>query len=162
MATFCFLMIQRYISIQKINYFEYSVLILFALLGIFFICSANDLITAYLAIELQSLSFYIMAAMKKDSTFSVDVSLKYFILGAFSSSLFLFGSSILYGVSGTTNFEDLKNLFFAVPLKFENAHAAGNYTFIGHVFLDGGLVEFALVSIFVSLLFKLAIAPFHL
>ena len=76
-----------------------------------------------------------MAAMKKDSTFSVDVSLKYFILGAFSSSLFLFGSSILYGVSGTTNFEDLKNLFFAIPLKFENAHAAGNYTFIGHVFL---------------------------
>jgi NADH-quinone oxidoreductase subunit N len=105
-------MIQRYLTVQKINYFEYSVLILFALLGIFFICSSNDLITAYLAIELQSLSFYIMAALKKDSAFSVDAGLKYFILGAFSSSLFLFGSSILYGVSGTTNFEDLKNLFF--------------------------------------------------
>jgi NADH-quinone oxidoreductase subunit N len=111
-SIFCFLMIQRYLTVQKINYFEYSVLILFALLGIFFICSSNDLITAYLAIELQSLSFYIMAALKKDSAFSVDAGLKYFILGAFSSSLFLFGSSILYGVSGTTNFEDLKNLFF--------------------------------------------------
>ena len=89
-SIFCFLMSQRYINIQKINFFEYSILILFALLGIFFICSSNDLITAYLAIELQSLSFYIMAAMKKDSAFSVDAGLKYFILGAFSSSLFLF------------------------------------------------------------------------
>ena len=88
-------MIQRYIVVQKINYFEYSILILFALLGIFFICSSNDLITAYLSIELQSLFFYVMAAMKKDSAFSVDAGLKYFILGAFSSSLFLFGSSIL-------------------------------------------------------------------
>jgi NADH-quinone oxidoreductase subunit N len=155
-------MIQRYISVQKINYFEYSILILFALLGIFFICSANDLITAYLAIELQSLSFYIMSAMKKDSTFSVDVSLKYFILGAFSSSLFLFGSPIKYGVSGTTNFEDLKNLFFIIPLDFENTTSFSDYMFVDHVLLNGGLVQFALICIFVSLLFKLAVAPFHL
>ena len=85
---------------------------MFSLLGIFFLCSSNDLITAYLAIELQSLSFYILASMKKDSSFSVDGGLKYFVLGAFASSLFLFGSSILYGVTGTTNLEDLKNLFF--------------------------------------------------
>ena len=155
-------MIQRYLTIQKINYFEYSVLILFALLGIFFICSSNDLITAYLSIELQSLSFYIMAAMKKDSTFSVDAGLKYFILGAFSSSLFLFGSSILYGVSGTTNFEDLKNLFFLMYLEYESVYGVSNYTFVKHIFIDGGLIQFALVFIFVSLLFKLAVAPFHL
>lgn len=161
-SIFCFLMIQRYLVVQKINYFEYSVLILFALLGIFFICSSNDLITAYLAIELQSLSFYIMAAMKKDSAFSVDAGLKYFILGAFSSSLFLFGSSILYGVSGTTNFEDLKNLFFLMYLEYENIYGVDNYTFVKHVFIDGGLIQFALVFIFVSLLFKLAVAPFHL
>lgn len=161
-SIFCFLMIQRYLVVQKINYFEYSVLILFALLGIFFICSSNDLITAYLSIELQSLSFYIMAAMKKDSAFSVDAGLKYFILGAFSSSLFLFGSSILYGVSGTTNFEDLKNLFFLMHLEYESIYGAGNYTFVKNVFIDGGLVQFALVFIFVSLLFKLAVAPFHL
>jgi NADH-quinone oxidoreductase subunit N len=156
------MMIQRYLIIQRINYFEYSVLILFALLGIFFICSSNDLITAYLSIELQSLSFYIMAAMKKDSTFSVDAGLKYFILGAFSSSLFLFGSSILYGVSGTTNFEDLKNLFFLVYLEYESVYGVNNYTFVKHIFIDGGLIQFALVFIFVSLLFKLAVAPFHL
>jgi NADH-quinone oxidoreductase subunit N len=161
-SIFCFLMIQRYLTVQKINYFEYSVLILFALLGIFFICSSNDLITAYLSIELQSLSFYIMAAMKKDSAFSVDAGLKYFILGAFSSSLFLFGSSIIYGVSGATNFEDLKNLFFLMYLEYESIYGVDNYNFVKHVFIDGGLIQFALAFIFVSLLFKLAIAPFHL
>ena len=162
MAIFCFLMAQRYINLQKINYFEYSVLILFALLGIFFICSSNDLITAYLSIELQSLSFYVMAAMKKDSAFSVDAGLKYFILGAFSSSLFLFGSSILYGVSGTINFEDLKNLLFLTNVEYGKTDVFENYTFVKHIFLDGSLIQFALVFIFVSLLFKLAVAPFHL
>merc|ERR1712127_605115 len=162
MAIFCLLMIQRYICVQKINYFEYSVLILFALLGIFFICSSNDLITAYLSIELQSLSFYMMASMKKDSTFSVEAGLKYFILGAFSSSLFLFGSSILYGVSGTINFEDLKNLFFSIYLGYHNLCTLDNYTFVKHIFLDSNLIQFALTFIFISLLFKLAVAPFHL
>ena len=162
MSIFCFLMIQRYITIQKINYFEYIILILFALLGIFFICSSNDLITAYLSIELQSLSFYVMAAMKKDSAFSVDAGLKYFILGAFSSSLFLFGSSILYGVSGTVNFEDLKNLFFGINIEEGSITVLVSPTFTQCIILEGSLIQFALVFIFVSLLFKLAIAPFHL
>lgn len=157
-SILCFLMSQRYLTIQKINFFEYSILILFALLGIFFICISNDLITAYLSIELQSLSFYLMAAFKKDSTFSVEAGLKYFILGAFSSGLFLFGSSILYGFSGTINFEDLKNLFFLVNTDYE----INEYSFSTNVILNGSLIQFALAFIFVSLLFKLAIAPFHL
>jgi NADH-quinone oxidoreductase subunit N len=162
MSIFCFLMIQRYITTQRINYFEYSILILFALLGIFFICSSNDLITAYLSIELQSLSFYVMASMKKDSAFSVDAGLKYFVLGAFSSSLFLFGSSILYGVSGTVNFEDLKNLFSDIYIEQSNVGTHANSIFTQRILLDGSLIQFALVFIFVSLLFKLAVAPFHL
>jgi len=162
MSIFCFLMIQRYITVQKINYFEYSILILFALLGIFFICSSNDLITAYLSIELQSLSFYVMATMKKDSAFSVDAGLKYFILGAFSSSLFLFGSSILYGISGTVNFEDLKNLFSGIYTEQANITTPSTFIFTQRILLDGSLIQFALVFIFVSLLFKLAVAPFHL
>ena len=155
-------MIQYYIITQKINYFEYSILILFSLLGIFFLCSSNDLITAYLSIELQSLSFYILATMKKDSSFSVDGGLKYFILGAFSSSLFLFGSSILYGASGSVNFEDLKNLFFLIDLESDNVNEFSSYIFTKHLFLNGSLIQFALIFIFVSLLFKLGIAPFHL
>lgn len=161
-SIICFLMIRTYLTVQKINFFEYSILILFAMLGIFFICSANDLITAYLAIELQSLAFYMMAAFKKDSSFSVDAGLKYFILGAFSSSLFLFGSSILYGVSGSTNFEDLKDLFNILFWNFENVYQTNSPTFVKHIFVDGSLVQFALAFIFVSLLFKLSIVPFHL
>lgn len=161
-SVFCLLVIQSYLTVQKVNYFEYSVLILFALLGIFFICSSNDLITAYLSIELQSLSFYIMSAFKKDSAFSVDAGLKYFILGAFSSGLFLFGSSILYGVSGTTNFEDLKNLFFLIYSKYDGLYGMSDYNIVKQVLIDKGLIQFALTFILVSLLFKLAIAPFHL
>ena len=90
----CLLLIQQYLVTQQINFFEYVIILLFAVLGLFLLCSANDLITAYLAIELQSLSFYVLAAFKKDSTYSVESGLKYFILGAFSTGLFLFGSSI--------------------------------------------------------------------
>ena len=154
-SVFCFLMIRNYLSIQRLHHFEYVLLLLFSLLGIFLICSSNDLITAYLSIELQSLAFYIMAAFKKDSTFSVDAGIKYFILGSFSSSLFLFGSSIIYGISGTTNFEDFKNLFFLSQI--DNC----SYSFYKDIALDAGLLQFSLVFIFVSLLFKLSLAPFH-
>jgi NADH:ubiquinone oxidoreductase subunit 2 (subunit N) len=113
LASFiCLLMIQQYIADQKINHFEYTLVLLFAILGLFLLCSANDLITAYLAIELQSLAFYILSAFKKKSTFSIEAGLKYFILGAFSSGLLLFGASLIYGVTGSINFEDFKELFF--------------------------------------------------
>ena len=114
LSIFCLLMMQPYILSQKINNFEYFLLILFSVLGLFLLCSANDFLTAYLAIELQSLSFYVLAAFKKNSTFSVDAGIKYFILGAFASSLFLFGSSLLYGVTGTVSFEDFKVLFMNI------------------------------------------------
>ena len=110
-AIFCLVMIEQYLTEQKINHFEYILLFLFASLGLLVLCCANDLITAYLAIELQSLAFYAMAAFKHNSTFSVDAGLKYFILGSFSSGLLLFGSSLIYGLTGTIYFEDLKDLF---------------------------------------------------
>jgi NADH:ubiquinone oxidoreductase subunit 2 (subunit N) len=110
------LLVQEHFLHQKINHFEYILIFLFALLGIFLLCSSNDLITAYLSIELQSLAFYILAAFKKNSTYSVEAGLKYFIFGAFSSGLFLFGSSLIYGLSGSVNFADFKDLFFwAIP-----------------------------------------------
>ena len=114
LSAFCLLMMQPYILNQKINNFEYFLLILFSVLGLFLLCSSNDFLTAYLAIELQSLSFYVMAAFKKNSTFSVEAGIKYFILGAFSSSMFLFGASLLYGFTGTIYFTDFTNLFFNV------------------------------------------------
>jgi NADH:ubiquinone oxidoreductase subunit 2 (subunit N) len=111
-AIIFLLMVQEHILDQKINHFEYILIFLFALLGIFLLCSSNDLIIAYLSIELQSLAFYILAAFRKNSTYSIEAGLKYFVLGAFSSGLFLFGSSLVYGISGSVNFADFKDLFF--------------------------------------------------
>lgn len=111
-SSFCLLMMYTHLNHQKINQFEYILLFLFSILGLFLLCSSNDLLTSYLAIELQSLSFYVLASFKKNSTFSVDAGIKYFILGAFASSLFLFGSSLIYGITGTINFSDFKDLFF--------------------------------------------------
>ena len=90
------------------NNFEYTVLVLISILGLLLLCSSNDLITAYLAIELQSVAFYIMAAFKKNSTYSIESGLKYFIIGSLSSAFFLFGSALIYGCLGSLNFEDLR------------------------------------------------------
>ena len=114
LAIFCLLMMQSYVLSQKVNNFEYLLLILFSVLGMFLLCSANDFLTAYLAIELQSLAFYVLAAFKKNSTFSVDAGIKYFILGSFASSLFLFGASLLYGLTGTIFFDDFQLMFLHV------------------------------------------------
>jgi NADH:ubiquinone oxidoreductase subunit 2 (subunit N) len=93
------------------NNFEYIVLITISILGLLLLCSANDLITAYLAIELHSIAFYIMSAFKRNSSYSVESGLKYFIIGALSSALFLFGSSIIYGCMGSLSFDDLQMFF---------------------------------------------------
>ena len=150
LALFCLLMIQPYLANQKINHFEYLLLVLFSVLGLFLLCSSNDLLTAYLAIELQSLAFYVLASSKKTSMFSVDAGIKYFVLGAFSSSLFLLGSSLLYGMTGTINFEEFRELFMNISVGTEELPAC-----------DIDLARAALIFILISLFFKLAIAPFH-
>jgi len=145
-------MIQQYLVDNKLNHFEYVLLILFSILGLFILIASNDLLTAYLAIELQSLSFYVLAAFKKNSTFSIESGIKYFILGSFSSCLFLFGSSLLYGITGTINFEDFKDLFFWY-FQMSSSLDVSNF--------DITFVVVALMFILISLFFKLAIAPFH-
>lgn len=90
------------------NNFEYVILVIISILGLLLLCSANDLITAYLAIELHSIAFYIMSAFKRNSSYSIESGLKYFIIGALSSALFLFGSTVIYGCTGTLNFDDLQ------------------------------------------------------
>ena len=117
LSIICLIIIQSYLISQKFNQFEYVLLFLFSILGLFVLCSANDLITAYLAIELQTLAFYVLASFNRNSTFSVDAGIKYFILGSLSSGLFLFGSSLLYGFSGTINFTEFKELFMEAQVK---------------------------------------------
>jgi NADH:ubiquinone oxidoreductase subunit 2 (subunit N) len=97
------------------NNFEYVVLISISILGLLLLCSSNDLITAYLAIELQSVAFYVMAAFKRNSSYSTESGLKYFIIGALSSAFFLFGSSIIYGCMGSLSFDDIR-IFLSLNL----------------------------------------------
>ena len=104
------ILIKKYIHINKINNFEYFILILFAVLGLIFLCNSNDYITMFLALELQSLAFYVLAAIKKQSSYSVESGLKYFVVGSFASGVFLFGVSLIYGVLGTLNFNEIDEL----------------------------------------------------
>lgn len=141
-----FLFIEKFVSTQKINSFEYYIIFMFGILGTFLVCSANDLLAAYLSIELQGLSFYLLTAFSKRSTYSVENGLKYFILGSFASGLFLYGSSMLYGLFGTLNFSDFRDLV-------EDSAGSNAYC------LD--ILQYPLILILASLLFKLAIGPFH-
>lgn len=101
------------------NNFEYVVLITISVLGLLLLCSSNDLITAYLAIELHSIAFYVMSAFKRNSSYSIESGLKYFIIGALSSAFFLFGSSIIYGCMGSLSFDDLRMFFSLIALTTE-------------------------------------------
>ncbi len=143
----CFLISFRYIKVEKLSYFEYPMLIMLSILGIFLIISSNDLITMYLGIELQSLSLYVLASLKKDSAFSTESGLKYFILGALSSGLILFGCSLIYGFTGTTNLADISYVLF---------------DFVSTSGMSFGLILLGLCFIVSGLLFKLAAAPFHM
>jgi NADH-quinone oxidoreductase subunit N len=89
---------------QKLNRFEYSVLILLSVAGMMTMISARDLITLYLGLELMSLSLYVIAAIDRDSLRSTEAGLKYFVLGALSSGMLLYGASLLYGFTGTVSF----------------------------------------------------------
>jgi NADH-quinone oxidoreductase subunit N len=146
-TLFCLFIFENSIIRNQINNFEYFILILSAVLGLLLLVSAYDLLSLYLAIEMQSLCLYVLAASKKDSSFSTDAGIKYFILGSFSSALLLFGISFIYGCTGTTNFEHLSQLFAET----------GNESF-----LLLSLIEKALLCISAAFFFKIAAAPFHM
>jgi NADH-quinone oxidoreductase subunit N len=148
LTTFCAVGISfNYLKYERISLFEYNILILLGLLGLICFISAHDLVSFYLALELQSLSFYILASFKKDSAFSTEAGLKYFILGALSSGFLLFGIALIYGSVGSTNFEII---------------------FKSVCFVDGFSDSFSLrvllgsIFLLIGLLFKLTAAPFHM
>ena len=134
---------EKYRTLKKLYLFEYPVLILFSILGMLVMLSSNDFITLYLGLELQSLSLYVLAAIKKDSLKSSEAGLKYFILGALASGFFLFGVSLLFGITGTTTYTVLSNNILSV----EN---------------NSLLLIFSIILILSSIAFKLSIAPFHM
>jgi NADH-quinone oxidoreductase subunit N len=143
----CFWAQKEYILNQKITFFEKNILFLISLLALMLLVSSNHFITLYLAIELQSLSFYILTASQKQSVFSIEAALKYFILGSIASGFILFGSSIIYILTGSLNFSNLQLLLL-------------NINFLKNIpFLIGLL--YAITFIFAGIFFKIGAAPFH-
>jgi NADH-quinone oxidoreductase subunit N len=130
----------KYIKIEKIFKIEYFILILCSILGMLVMISSYDLMVFYIGLELQSLSLYVLAAFNRNQTKSSEAGLKYFILSALSSGLLLYGCSLIYGFSGSTNFY----------LISENIHSSE----YGNVF--------GIVFILVGLAFKIAVVPFHM
>lgn len=134
-----------YLQRQRMNAFEYALLILLAVLGMLFMVSSADLLTLYLSLELQGLCLYVLAALQRTSPFSTEAGLKYFLLGAFSSGVFLLGCSLLYGTTGTTQWTEFAALGYGSA-----------WTEVSPALLLGVL------CLFVGLLFKLTAAPFHM
>ncbi len=127
---------------ENLASFEYPVLILLATLGMMMMISANDLISLYMGLELQSLALYVVAAINRDNAKSSEAGLKYFVLGSLSSGMLLYGASLVYGFTGTTAFPLIKN-----------------------VILSGGSslgLIFGLVFVIAGLAFKVSAVPFHM
>lgn len=121
--------------------FEYPILVLFSGIGMMLMISANDMLSLYVGLELQSLSLYVLAAIRRDHGRSAESGMKYFILGAISSGMLLFGISLLYGFTGTTNF-DLIGTTLANELSL------------------GAVIGF--VFVLAALAFKISAVPFHM
>ena len=137
-----------YLKRENISRFEYPILILFATLGMLLMISAHDLIALYVGIELQSLSLYILAAFSRESQRSSEAGLKYFVLGALSSGMLLYGFSLIYGFSGFTAFDQIASV-----LSHGDA-LAGDMSSIG--------ILVGLVFVIAALAFKISAVPFHM
>ena len=130
----------KYLKIFKIFLIEYPVLILSSILGMMVMISSNDLMVFYIGLELQSLALYVLASFNRDQLKSSESGLKYFVLSALSSGLLLYGCSLIYGFSGSTNFDVIGDTM-----------SASHY----------GLT-FGIVFILVGLAFKISAVPFHM
>ena len=139
-GVFVLILSNKYVQIIDINKIEYPILVLSSILGMMVMVSSNDLILFYIGLELQSLSLYVLASFNRDNLLSSESGLKYFVLSALSSGLLLYGCSLIYGFSGSTN-------FFII---------ANNLTESSY-----GLT-FGIVFIIVGLAFKISAVPFHM
>ncbi|NQW09757.1 MAG: NADH-quinone oxidoreductase subunit NuoN [Alphaproteobacteria bacterium] len=142
-SGFAILLSLGYLKSEKAGRFEYPVLILFATVGMMLMVSANDLMALYMGLEMQSLALYVIAAIRRDTLRSTEAGLKYFVLGALSSGMLLYGCSLIYGFTGTTSFEVLAQVFAA-----DSTPSTG--LIVGLVFLITGLA------------FKVSAVPFHM
>jgi NADH-quinone oxidoreductase subunit N len=141
-AALTLVMSQGFFVREKIARFEFPVLVIFSVLGMMLMVSASSFLALYMALELQSLALYVLAAFNRESVRSSEAGLKYFVLGALSSGLLLYGISLIYGFTGTTDFAHVASVIkqSGVPI---------------------GLI-FGLVFLIAGLAFKIAAVPFHM
>ncbi|EBA02695.1 NADH dehydrogenase subunit N [Rhodobacterales bacterium HTCC2150] len=141
-AAAILVMSQEYLAHRALLKFEYPILIALATVGMMMMVSAGDLMALYMGLELQSLALYVVASLNRDSVRSTEAGLKYFVLGALSSGLLLYGASLVYGYAGTTEFAGIMSTLEA-----------------GHMPLG---MLFGLVFLFAGMAFKVSAAPFHM
>ncbi|MGL5009745.1 MAG: NADH-quinone oxidoreductase subunit NuoN, partial [Paracoccaceae bacterium] len=136
------LMSQDYMARRDLLRFEFPILVALATVGMMMMVSAGNLMSLYMGLELQSLSLYVIAALRRDSPKSTEAGLKYFVLGALSSGMLLYGASLVYGYAGSTDF-------------------AAILSTLGEGDIPLGLL-FGLVFLLSALAFKISAAPFHM
>ncbi len=141
-AAAVLVMSQEYMARRGLLRFEYPILIALAAVGMMMMVSASDLMSLYMGLELQSLSLYVVAALRRDSAKSTEAGLKYFVLGALSSGLLLYGASLVYGFTGTTLFSGI--------IQTVNEGEVSVGLLFGLIFLISGLA------------FKVSAVPFHM
>ena len=141
---FCLYSSKNIFIYDKMYIYEFSILLFLSAEGSFLMVMTDNLFIFYLALEMQNLCFYVLASLKRYSNFSTEAGLKYFLLGAFSSSILLFGISIIYGILGTLNLNEIQILLY-----YNNFENYSILLFISLFFIISGL------------LFKLGSAPFH-
>lgn len=134
----------RYLSVERVNFGEYYSLILFSTLGMMIMASAGDLIVLYLGLELMALSTYILAGFIRYDVKSNEASLKYFLLGAFSSGFLLYGTALIYGLTGTTDIAKIAGYIAQNSL------------------LENPVLLISMIMFAVAFSFKIAAVPFHM
>ncbi len=134
----------KYIGIEKVNFGEYYSLILFSTLGMMIMASAGDLIVLYLGLELMALSTYILAGFIRYDIRSNEAAMKYFLLGAFASAFLLYGTSMIYGLTGTTNLKSIAGYI------------------LSHGLIGNPVLTLSVVFFVVAFSFKIAAVPFHM
>jgi len=145
-AAAALLLSKHYFQSEKLDRYEFSVLTLYAVLGMAIMASSNNLLSMYIGIEMQSLALYIMAAFNRDSLRASEAGLKYFVLGALSSGLLLYGASLVYGFTGSLDFVTISKSIVLM----EQSTGVTTGVIAGMVFLLCGLA------------FKISAAPFHM
>ena len=146
----------RYLDIEGEQHGEYYALVLFATVGMMFLGCGYDLISLYISLELMALTFYVLVAFTKREKRSNEAAMKYFLLGAFSSGILLYGMSLLYGIAGSTNLGEIGTSVGQIVAAQQSTDPAGGLSTLRPMLLLG------MIALAAGLFFKIAAVPFHM